>query len=293
MTTTHPPSRQQPPTKVDVSTADFDWQVIEESHSRPVVVDFWAPWCGPCRMLGPVLEKLAAEDGGAWLLAKVNSDENPQLAQQFGISGIPAVKAIVGGQVVDEFVGALPPQQIRAWLNGILPSESDKLADAGQQALKRGERDVARRAFEAARALDTGHGRAAIGLAALAVQDGDLDQAEALLAGLPIAARDRNERVITALRMQIEAARGGDTATLRARIDADPNDHEARIALGRQHAAASDWEPAFAAWLEVVRNDRDEARDAARKAMVEAFAVCTNPALVKRWRNLLSMELFS
>lgn len=281
-----------PLTKVDVAAVDFDWQVLEESHQRPVVVDFWAPWCGPCRMLGPVLEKLAAEDGGAWLLAKVNSDENPQLAAQFGIQGIPAVKAIVGGQVVDEFVGALPAPQIRAWLAGILPSEADKLADAGQQALRTGDHEAARRAFEAAYALDTGHARAAIGLAALAVQDGDLDAAQARIDAIPFAARERHERVLTALQLQIDAGRGEGVDALRARLDTDADDHEARIALGRQLAAAEDWEPAFEAWLEVVRRDRGAAREAARKAMVEGFAVCPSPMLVKRWRGLLSMELF-
>ncbi len=281
------------PTKVDVSATDFDWQVLEHSHQRPVIVDFWAPWCGPCRMLGPILERMAAEDGGAWLLAKVNSDDHPQLASRYGVSGIPAVKAIVNGQVVDEFVGALPPAQIRAWLAGVLPSEADKLADIGQAALRSGDREAARRAFEAARALDTGHGRAALGLAALAVQDGDLDAADAWLTALPTSERDRHERVIAALQLQIDAARAGDASALRARLDGNPDDLDARIALARQAAAANDWGAAFEGWLEVVRRDRGPARDAARKAMVEGFAVCPDAATVKRWRGLLSMELFA
>ena len=112
---------------IDVNEADFQAQVIDQSHQIPVVVDFWAPWCGPCRTLGPILERLASEAAGAWILAKVNVDNNQRLSQTYGVQGIPAVKAFRNGGMCEQFTGAIPESQIRTWLKRIIPDASDSL----------------------------------------------------------------------------------------------------------------------------------------------------------------------
>jgi putative thioredoxin len=122
-----------------LTATDFQINVIEASRKRPVLVDFWAPWCGPCRILGPVLEKLAAENRGKWDLVKVNTDENPAVASRYRVSSIPAVKLFVDGEVVDEFVGALPEARVRQWLDAALPSENKKRLAAASEALDRGD----------------------------------------------------------------------------------------------------------------------------------------------------------
>jgi putative thioredoxin len=158
----------------DVAEADFQREVLDRSHEMPVVVDFWAPWCGPCRALTPALEKAAAAREGEVVLAKVNTDENQRVSQSFGIQGIPAVKAFKDGKVVDEFTGAVPPAQVERFFDGLVPSEAERLMAAG------GEADL-RRALE----LEPANNDAAVRLARLLLDRGEPTEAAQVVDGRP------------------------------------------------------------------------------------------------------------
>ena len=152
---------------VDVNEKDFEQDVLERSYNVPVVLDFWAPWCGPCRAIGPVLEKLADEQQGKFVLAKVNVDENPALAQSFQISSIPAVKAVKEGAVANEFVGALPEPAIRKFVEELLPSEADSLAQRGLSLQEQGKDQGAESLYRAALSKEAQQPKALLGLARL------------------------------------------------------------------------------------------------------------------------------
>ena len=201
---------------IDVTDATFEDLVVKRSHDVPVVVDLWAPWCGPCRTLGPILESLEAESDGKWDLAKVNVDENPAVSSAFRVQSIPAVFAVVGGKAVDSFIGALPEHQVRQWLEQFVPAETeiDRLVAAGDEA-------SLRQAVE----LEPGNERAVVALAELLVAGGSSEEALALLERVPETAEVRR---VAALARVGTGAGSEVTAELDSLLDRVKGDEEAR-----------------------------------------------------------------
>jgi putative thioredoxin len=278
---------------IDVGDADFEREVLERSHELPVVVDFWAPWCGPCRVLGPVLERLAAEHPGGFVLAKVNVDEAPGVAQTFRIQSIPAVKGFRDGEMVAEFVGAQPEPAVRQFLTAVLPTEADRRAAAGTAHAAAGATDLAEAAFNAALAHEPRHSRALVGLARLHADAGRHADALALLERVTSGGSIGHDAERLAAELRTRAAGNGDEASLRARVAAHPDDLDARLTLGRLLAAAGRYEDALGDLLEVVRRDPRFADDGARKAMLDVFEVLgARHPVTERYRGELAKALF-
>jgi putative thioredoxin len=277
----------------DVSLEEFETRVVQPSLEVPVVVDFWAPWCGPCQTLKPMLEKLAEEYKGRFLLAKINSDENPEIAQHFGVRSIPSVKVLFQGQLVDEFNGALPEGQIREFLDrvalpaepgGNLREEAAALVAAGQL------EDALALLVEATRAAPDDE---TVRLDAIDVlmQLGRHDEAGQLLAADFKQEPDR----ANGLRARLALAEGAaDTAPLEAKLAADPDDHATRLELSRAYAAQSRFREALDAALEVTRRDRFFAEGAGRKTLLQLFEALAGEQyddLVREYRRKLSAAL--
>ncbi|MFN3716274.1 MAG: tetratricopeptide repeat protein [Thiobacillus sp.] len=274
---------------LDVGLADFDQHVLEESRTRPVVVDFWAPWCGPCKSLKPVLEKLAAEYGGKFLLAKINSDENQELAARYAVRGIPSVKAFINGEMVDEFSGALPEGEVRAFLDRIIPSPADELRAQATDARMAGDTSAALQLLAEASKLDPQHVGVRLDAAEIMLDIGETDEARRLVGSVPDAADPRVAQLQA--RLQFADASGEDETALRARVEADGNDLEARLKLGNLLVAAGDYEAGMEQLLEIVRLDRTFQDDVGRKTLLSVFNLLGGGELVSRYRRLLASAL--
>ncbi|MCG2577715.1 tetratricopeptide repeat protein [Dechloromonas sp. XY25] len=278
----------------DVSIEEFEAKVLIPAETVPVVVDFWAPWCEPCKVLKPLLEKLAEEYKGRFILAKVNSDENPELAQHFGVRSIPSVKVLFQGQLVDEFNGALPEKQIREFLDRIaLPAgpEQVNLREQAAALVAEGKLEEALAALVQASQANPQDQAIQLDAVDVLMQLGRNDEAKQLLAGEYANEPDR----ANALRARLALLDGAaDTAPLEAKLEANPDDHATRLELSKAYAAQSRFREALDAALEVVRRDRFFNEGAGRKAVLALFEALSGEQyddLVREFRRKMSAAL--
>jgi putative thioredoxin len=278
----------------DVEEADFERQVLQSSRERPVVVDFWAPWCGPCRHLGPMLEKLVEDRHGDVLLAKVDIDRAQRLAMEYRIDAIPAVIAFRDGKPVLDFVGVLPEEQLRAFLDQLIPSEVDRLVQqAGPLEEKRpAEAEALYR--QALKAEDQNQG-ALVGLARVLLGKGNENEAAELLAcantGGEHAAEVERLTAILALRQLVHGF--GDEATLRRRLDKESANPVLRYELGCVLAAAGRYREALDLLLSAAESDRKLGASEVREAMVKIFQVIgSRSEMADQYRDRLTRVLY-
>ncbi len=268
---------EQPGLIKDTTTQGFREDVIAESMKQPVLIDFWAPWCGPCKQLTPVIEKVVKAAGGKVKLVKMNIDEHPQIPGQLGIQSIPAVIAFKQGQPIDGFMGAQPEGQIKAFIERLVgpmgPGETAELIEAASAAIAAGDPAGARELYAGVLEIEPENLAAIAGLARLHLDNGDIEGAKGILGMAP---QDKaNDPAITALRAAIElaeqAASLGDTAELEAKVAADPKDHQARFDLALALNARDRREEAVDHLVAIIKADRKWNDDGARKQLLQFF----------------------
>ncbi len=279
----------------EANADDFATKVLATSLLRPVVVDFWAPWCGPCLALGPILERVVRSFGGRAALAKVNIDQNPSLAMQYGVRSIPAVKVFKKGHVVAEFVGALPESEVRRQLSAVIPSEADDLVAEADELAAQGQWEKAKEKYEQALAAQPNHPRAALRLAEAALREGDFQRALQLAEKVEERAPERElaEKVACRAWFAQRCAEAGDRAACEQQAAEQPENLEARFALACRLVLDGEYERALEEFLALVKADRDFRSGEPREAMVRIFAlVGQNSELANKYRRLLASQLY-
>ncbi|MEI5999542.1 thioredoxin [Paraburkholderia bengalensis] len=281
---------------MDTTLATFEKDVISASMLTPVLVDFWAPWCGPCKTLGPMLEKLEAEYEGKWRLVKVNVDENQELAAHFQVRSIPHVVAFADGRPVDQFIGVLPEGQLRQFLDRLVPDGAEAARAEAAMALAEGRRADAYDALKAALAYDPGFDEARLDLMELLLEDNRLDEAQKendLLSPKTTQGIDARYNAIKTRLDAVDAAADlPPTDALEAQVAAHPDDLDARFDLASAFIARRKYEPALEHLLAIVQRDRAFREDIGRKTMLSVFDLAAHqPELVAKWRRRLSALL--
>jgi len=275
---------------IDVGEADFEARVLELSMQVPVLLDCWAPWCGPCKSLGPVLEKLAREYAGRFVLAKLNTDEAPQVSAALRIRSIPQCFLFSGGKPVDQFTGALPEGKLREFLDKHLGPAVDEVQAIRDEAAQ-AEPEAAEALLREALTYEPGHAELTLDLVERLVARAELEEAQGLLDGIATAERTaRHEPLVKRIALARHRPQG-DPQALAARIPANPKDFAARFELAAHQVYAGDFRPAFEQLLDVVLRDKAEWREKARKQLVEWFDACPDAEAVSYGRRYLGMYL--
>jgi putative thioredoxin len=278
----------------DASLKTFQADVIDASMQVPVLVDFWAPWCGPCKTLGPMLEKLEREYEGRFKLVKIDSDTEQQLAQHFRIRSIPTVFAFVGGQPVDQFQGALPEGKLREFIDRLMPNPSDTELELAGAALDRGDEAAAIEHAKKSIALDPSNDSARLLYGQLLMSGGEPAAAQAQFDALSAQAKAEPQvaELIAQAAQAVEAAKPPTPHALLDKVVADPGDLAARLALAEYYIEYKEWPLAFEHLLEIVQRDLGFQDDIGRRRMVEVFDLAASqPQVVSQWRRLLGAAL--
>jgi len=281
---------------MDTTLATFEKDVINASMLAPVLVDFWAPWCGPCKTLGPMLEKLEAEYEGKWRLVKVNVDENQELAAHFQVRSIPHVVAFADGRPVDQFIGVLAEGQLRQFLDRLVPEGAEASRAEAAAAIAEGRREDAYNALKAALAYDPGFDEARLDLMELLLEDNRIEEAQNendLLSPKTTQGIDARYNAIKTRLDAVDAAADlPPTDALEARVASNPDDLDARFDLASAFIARRKYDPALEHLLAIVQRDRAFRDDIGRKTMLSVFDLAAHqPELVSKWRRKLSTSL--
>ncbi|MBN3810214.1 thioredoxin [Paraburkholderia sp. Ac-20347] len=281
---------------MDTTLATFERDVIEASALAPVLVDFWAPWCGPCKSLGPMLEKLEAEYAGKWRLVKVNVDENQELAAHFQVRSIPHVVAFADRQAVDQFIGVLPEGRLREFIDRLIPDSAQAARQVAQQAIEEGRREDAYEALQAALAYDPGFDDARMDLIEMLLADNRADEAHNEVDLLSPKTTQGIDARFNALKTRLDALDAAadlpPTDALETRVASNPDDLEAQFDLASALIARRKYAGALEHLLEIVKRDRTFREDIGRKTMLSVFDLAAHqPQLVSEWRRKLSATL--
>jgi putative thioredoxin len=278
---------------IDVTRDNYQ-QVMEASFKVPVLIDFWASWCQPCQVLMPVLARLAEEYQGKFLLGKLNTEDEQEIAAQFGIRSIPNVKLFRNGQPVDEFMGALPEGEVRRFLDRHIARESDLQVAEAREQLAAGNTTGAIVLLDEAREADPDNPRVTLALAEAQAASGDATAAEATLDSLPPGERDKPEVASLRSHLFFEGQVAGAPAApeLAARLDADPDDHEARFQLALRKVVERDYEAAVELLLQLMQKDRSFGDDAARNGLLRVFELLGDDPRVAQYRRRMASLLY-
>ena len=279
---------------VDVSEKDFEVVVIQESFRRLVIVDFWAPWCGPCKTLAPLLERVANQYEGKFLLAKVNSDENSNLAQKYQVRGIPNLKAIDCGETINEFSGVAPEAQLRQFIDQCIPGEAKKLHRAAKKLMELGDLNQAKKQLAEAQTIEPDNDEIRISQIEVAVELKQTAEANEHLMNLkPVyKLEDKVKGLMSKLELMIYSQNAPSENDLRALIEKNPKDLEARLNLSKTLLAEENYQDALDVLLDIVKIDRNYKDDIGRKKIIEVFNLIGHDhVLTKQYRKTLAALL--